>query len=152
LEISPRPGGGITQAQTRHLTPYGLAECKWQIENGMIDLQLVVPANVTAVVTLPGSNESPIEVGSGSWQWSAPYDDPDAQGALTVDDLVGDILYDKRAHEVVMAVLDEVGAPPFLKLILMNERNMPLRQGLAMMPNRETAVDMLNKALAELPQ
>jgi alpha-L-rhamnosidase len=152
LEICSHPGGGITQAQVRHLTPYGLAECQWRIENGEIHLQAVIPPNVTAVVTLPGSNESPIEVGSGTWQWSVPYDDPDAHGVFTVDDLVGDILYDKKAREVVMAVLDQVGAPPFLKRILMNERNTPLRQGLAMLPNRETAVAMLNKALAEVSE
>ncbi|MCA9964034.1 MAG: glycoside hydrolase family 78 protein [Anaerolineales bacterium] len=148
LAIAPRPGGGITQAQVRHLTPYGLAECQWQVADGQIHLQLVVPPNTTAVVTLPNTNQPPIEVGSGSWQWSAPYNDPDAQGVFTVDDLVGDILYDKQAREVVMTVLEQVSAPPFVKRILMNERNAPLSQMLGMLPQRETAVALINEGLA----
>lgn len=150
MEICPRPGGGITRAQTRYLTPYGLAECKWQIENGEINLQVVIPPNTTACVTLPGSDEPPIEVGSGNWHWSAPYDDPDAPGPYTVDDLIGDITYDKAAREAIMGVLDRVGAPVFLKRILFNERNTPLRQALSMLPNHEEAINMMNNALTDL--
>jgi len=34
IEVRPRPGGGITHATTRHITPYGLAETAWKIEAG----------------------------------------------------------------------------------------------------------------------
>jgi alpha-L-rhamnosidase len=150
LEIRPRPGGGITSAQTRHLTPYGLAECQWQIEMGTINLQVVIPPNTTALVTLPGSDKPPIEVGSGNWQWSAPYHDPDARGPFTVDDLIGDIVYDKAARDTMIDVLDRVGAPIFLRGILLNERNNPLREALHMLANYEEVVDIMNDALANL--
>src|SRR5690606_14569426 len=32
IAFQPRPGGGIRYASARHLTPYGLAECSWSIE------------------------------------------------------------------------------------------------------------------------
>jgi alpha-L-rhamnosidase len=92
LEICPRPGGGIKHAHIRHLTPYGLAESAWKIEAGKIDLDVVIPPNAIALVTLPGSGTPPIEVGSGSWHWSAPYQDPDARGPLTLDDMVTEIM------------------------------------------------------------
>jgi alpha-L-rhamnosidase len=78
MEIRPRPGGGLKHCRTTHLTPYGLAECTWKIDGGNIDLEIVIPPNTTALVTLPGSDTPPIEVGSGSWHWLAPYQDPDA--------------------------------------------------------------------------
>jgi alpha-L-rhamnosidase len=152
MEISPRPGGGITKAHTKHFTPYGLAECQWQIKNGEIDLQVVVPPNTTAVVTIPGSDEPPIEVGSGNWQWSVPYQNPEARGSYTADDLIGDVLYDKVAHDAVMDVLDRMGAPHFMRRILLSERNNPLRELFHMLPNADTAVEMMNEALAELPK
>jgi alpha-L-rhamnosidase len=150
MEICPRPGGGVTRAQTRYLTPYGLAECKWQIENGEINLQVVIPPNTTACVTLPGNDEPPIEIGSGVWHWSVPYQDPDARGPYTVDDLIGDIAFDHVARGALMGVLDRVEAPDFLKRILFNERNIPLRQALSMLPNHEETINMMNNALTDL--
>ena len=85
IEVRPRPGGGITHATTRHITPYGLAESAWKIEAGKFELDVVVPANTTALVTLPGSAD-PLEVGSGAWHWSVSYQDPDAHTTYTVDD------------------------------------------------------------------
>ncbi len=152
LQIRPRPGGSITMANTKHLTPYGLAECQWQIESGEFNLQVVIPPNTTALVTLPGSDQPAIEVGSGSWQWSLPYQDPEARGPYTMDDLIGDILYNKEGREAVLGVLDGINAPPFLRANLLNERNNTLLEMFQMLPNSETAVQMMRAALAELPE
>jgi alpha-L-rhamnosidase len=73
LEIRPRPGGGLTHAHARHITPYGMAECAWQIADGAIRVEIVVPPNTTARVVLPGKGPAPLEVGSGSYSWSYPY-------------------------------------------------------------------------------
>ena len=71
MEICPRPGGGITHAQARHLTPYGLAESAWKIEDGKFHLDVIIPPNTSALVTLPGGDTSPTEVGSGSYTFSS---------------------------------------------------------------------------------
>ena len=76
LDVRPHPGGGLTYARARHLTPYGLAECAWTIEAGQIEVVVVVPPNATASVTLPGSDAIPIEVGSGTHRWAYPYQGP----------------------------------------------------------------------------
>jgi hypothetical protein len=99
---------------------------------------------------LPGSDEPPIEIGSGVWHWSVPYQDPDARGPYTVDDLIGDIAFDHAARGALMGVLDRVEAPDFLKRILFNERNIPLRQALSMLPNHEETINMMNNALTDL--
>ena len=150
MDIYPRPGGELTHAQARHLTPYGMAKCAWEIKDGNIELDVVIPPNTTALVTLPGDDYSPIEVGSGTWHWSVPYQDPDARGPYTVDDLVGEIMSEPAARDAVFEVLERADAPRFLRFALSSERNMPLRQALHRLPNYEEVADMINAALENL--
>jgi len=149
LEIRPRPGGGISHAKVRHLTPYGMAESAWEIEAGNLTLEVVIPPNVRANVTLPGSDTA-IEVGSGSWCWLVPYEDPDARGPLTVDDLTGDILYNPKARAAILEILERLDAPHFVIGMLFGERLAPLRQSLRLLPNGDEAAEMINAALADL--
>jgi len=86
MQIYPRPGGGLTHAQTGHLTPYGMAECAWKIEDGKFHMDVIIPPNTTAIVILARSDTVPIEVGSGTWHWSVPYQDPDARDPFTSED------------------------------------------------------------------
>jgi alpha-L-rhamnosidase len=76
LSVAPLPGGGLTWARARHLTPYGSAEVDWRIEGDEFVLNIVVPAGTTADVQLPGRTAR-LEVGAGrhSWRSTLP-DDP----------------------------------------------------------------------------
>ncbi|MEI7845576.1 MAG: alpha-L-rhamnosidase C-terminal domain-containing protein [Chloroflexota bacterium] len=134
----------------RHLTPYGLAECAWKIEQGTLTLDVIIPPNTTALVSLPGSDSPAVEVGSGDWHWSFPYQDPDARESYTVDDLLGELMSDNAARDAILPVLEQAGAPGFLKAIIFNERNLRMRQVLHMLPNEAAAVALLNTALANL--
>lgn len=82
LAIAPRPGGGLNYASARHLTPYGMAECAWKIQDGNIEVKVVVPPGVTASVSLPGKEGEPLEVGTGTHRWAYAYRDPNAQKPL----------------------------------------------------------------------
>jgi len=63
MVIAPRPGGGISFAKTSLMTPYGEAATDWHVDGGKFVLNVTVPHNATAGVTLPdGVN---YEVGSG---------------------------------------------------------------------------------------
>lgn len=73
IKIQPYPAVGLSHARSRHLTPYGMAECAWQIESGKLTLDIMVPPNTTAQVFLPGSELQPIEVGSGKYGWEIPF-------------------------------------------------------------------------------
>ena len=149
IRIAPRPSAGLTHAEARHLTPYGIAELNWKIESDQFHLDVIIPPNTTAEVILPGS-DTPIEIGSGKWRWSARYQDPDARGAFTVDDLVGDIIYDVNARDILKDTLLQVGAPGFIIGMLLNERNSQLCTELLMLPNHEETVKLLNEAFANL--
>lgn len=147
MEVHPRPGGGLTHCRTTHLTPYGLAECTWKIEAGKIDLVVVIPPNTTALVTLPGRNAIPIEVGSGSWNWTAPYQDPDASAPFTVDDVVGEIMTDDAARAAIFEIIAHTDGAGFLANILNNEKNLTLRQVLGMIPNSEGLLAKISEVI-----
>jgi len=76
LDVRPQPGGSLTSAHARHMTPYGLAECAWTIEAEHIEVMVVIPPNTTATVILPGGYGTSIAVGSGTHRWAYPYQKP----------------------------------------------------------------------------
>jgi alpha-L-rhamnosidase len=63
FEVRPQPGGGITEASTRHISPFGPIETAWSIRDGSMELDVLVPPGTTATVVLPG--EEPHGVGPG---------------------------------------------------------------------------------------
>jgi alpha-L-rhamnosidase len=150
MELRPRPGGGLTHCQVKHLTPYGLAISAWKIEAGKFELEAIVPPNTTALVTLPGSDTAPIEVGSGAWHWSTAYPAPAAHAPYTVDDLTGELLADRVARETVLTALERAGVPSFFRDILFNERSLSVRQALRLTPNYAHTLTMVREALAHL--
>ncbi len=53
ITIAPQPGGKLTQATAELKTIYGPAKSAWKTENGILKLDVVIPANTTATITLP---------------------------------------------------------------------------------------------------
>ena len=54
-------------------TPYGFASSEWMVQDGSLTVEAIVPPNTTALVRLPGSSED-LHVGSGSHQWTVPFE------------------------------------------------------------------------------
>ena len=73
FRIAPQPGGALSSASSRLVTPYGLASSKWVVEDGSLTVEAIVPPNTTALVRLPGSSED-LQVGSGSHRWTVPFE------------------------------------------------------------------------------
>jgi alpha-L-rhamnosidase len=70
FEVRPQPGGGITWATTRHVSPYGPIEVSWRLAGGSMELELLVPGGTTATVVVPGGE--PRGVSPGRHRWTAP--------------------------------------------------------------------------------
>lgn len=69
IKVQPIPGGGITSAESRYISPYGEINAKWAIRADKFHLDLVVPPNSHALVTLPNTNKT-VKVGSGAHQFT----------------------------------------------------------------------------------
>jgi alpha-L-rhamnosidase len=93
--FAPHPGGGLKNADATFHSLYGMIKSSWKIEDNKLVYDVIVPANTTATVTLPGAQADQvilngkvikeginqldkgvlIELGSGSYQFSYPYSD-----------------------------------------------------------------------------
>jgi alpha-L-rhamnosidase len=106
IEIRPHPGGGITSARARHRTPYGMAECAWEIADGQIIVNVVVPSNTTASVTLPSGDGQPIEVGAGIHHWAIPYQEPRVvRPPLSLDSTLSEVTADPATWAITQATI-----------------------------------------------
>ncbi|HTX27933.1 MAG TPA: family 78 glycoside hydrolase catalytic domain [Streptosporangiaceae bacterium] len=72
FEVRPQPGGGITWATTRHVSPYGPIEVSWRLAGASMELDVLVPGGTTATVFLPGEAPRPVSPGRYRWTGSAP--------------------------------------------------------------------------------
>jgi alpha-L-rhamnosidase len=72
FEVRPRPGGGLTSAMTRHISPYGPIEVSWRLRGRSAELDVLVPAGTTATVVLPGEDPRDVRPGLHHWTGAAP--------------------------------------------------------------------------------
>jgi len=152
MTIHPLPGGRLTHAKASHLTPYGLAAVAWQIEGGQFSLDVTLPPNTSAMVTLPGTQQEPVEVGSGLHHWTYAYANPDAHAPLSVENTIGEIMRDPEAWKAVLGAVKRVTqGRGFLLRGLASDPSLPLRLALSRGPRVNPAVlGEVEKALAAL--
>src|SRR5579859_7830675 len=143
----PRPGGGLTHAEARLRTPYGLARCAWTIAAGAITVEVTVPPNGAADVYLPGQAAEPLAIGSGQYQWSYPYQPNHIQPALlSLDSALEAIVEDADAYQAVMHIIRRHN-PEFADR-LNGPTGISLRQIVMLNPQPDELLSRLETALA----
>lgn len=68
--IAPKPGGHFTHAHAAYDSVFGRVESGWRIEEGNILFEVVIPANCTAEIRLPGRD--PESVSAGAYTLECP--------------------------------------------------------------------------------
>ena len=53
--IQPHPDGRLTYAKASYESNYGTISSAWKIKDGNIFLDVIIPANTTATITLPSA-------------------------------------------------------------------------------------------------
>jgi len=154
LAIWPHPGGGLTHARARHGTPYGLAESRWTIEAGQIEVVVVVPPNAEATVTLPGSTAEPIEIGAGTHRWSYPYHVKHVPHPRSLDSTISEFIDDPEAWTTVLTTMrrhmPQLSSHMDVGIIMQGDSDMTLGQILSILPHAEELRAALEAALATL--
>ncbi|AQX15320.1 alpha-L-rhamnosidase [Tessaracoccus lapidicaptus] len=87
IRIAPRPGGGLSHASARHLSPFGEIQVGWRRDGDSVLVSASVPPGVTAEVDLPGVSA---KVGSGRHEWRVEWPEPEHGSPATVRDLMDD--------------------------------------------------------------
>lgn len=63
IRVAPALDCGLTSASVSEETPYGRAEVAWELAGGQAIIHATIPANTTAVVCLPGKEDTEVESG-----------------------------------------------------------------------------------------
>lgn len=61
--LHPQPGGGLTHASAEYNSVRGLISSSWKLDDGQFTLSITVPANTTATVFIPSTDEASITEG-----------------------------------------------------------------------------------------
>lgn len=84
--VAPRPGGTLTSAKIWHVSPYGRIVLEWAIVESKLRVQVAVPPNCSAVVSLPGTEEGKEEeIGSGHREYEVEWKDDSAWPPQSID-------------------------------------------------------------------
>ena len=61
--VAPRPGGGLTHASASLRSRYGDVSVSWRLDDGDLRVDVSLPPNTAATVSLP--DREPVRLGSG---------------------------------------------------------------------------------------
>ncbi len=153
LEVLPQPGGGLTSARARHVTPYGLAECAWKIEAERIEVTVVVPPNTTASITLPGSAGAPIELGSGTHHWAYPYQML-SHLPRSLDSTLDEFIDDPEAWNAIVRTIRQqlsgLAGHIDISMLMLQNSTMTLEHMLSLLPQADQLRPALESTLIAL--
>jgi alpha-L-rhamnosidase len=65
IVLSPHPGGGLTEAQAVYQSSRGKIRSAWRLLEGQMTYGVIVPANSTATVRLPGAVKAEVRENNG---------------------------------------------------------------------------------------
>lgn len=80
--IAPRPGGGLTHAAASVETPHGKAASSWRIADGELHVDVEVPANTEADVSLPAPAIAAVTEGGRALAQVGAISGPRADGGF----------------------------------------------------------------------
>lgn len=64
IRFAPRPGGGLTSASARHLTPFGEAAISWTRRGQELEVSMTVPIGTRASFEIPGRDAEDLAPGT----------------------------------------------------------------------------------------
>ncbi|WP_022899935.1 glycoside hydrolase family 78 protein [Humibacter albus] len=74
VRFAPRPGGGLTSASARHLSPYGEIAIAWRLNDQTFEVDVTVPVGVEAILDLAEHDPEPLAPGEHHRSVARPAD------------------------------------------------------------------------------
>ncbi|PYE51013.1 glycoside hydrolase family 78 protein [Deinococcus yavapaiensis] len=152
LDVRPLIGGGFTFARARHVTPYGEARVAWRVHDGQVELDVVVPPNTTARVTLPATGNV-LDVGSGHHTWTQAVPSNADRPVLSLDSDLDALLSVPGAYDAVRDLVARHSADhvdPFKRALRSSIVGANLRRAVWGVPHRDALLEKLTAALDAL--
>lgn len=87
--ISPKPGGGLTNARAALDSMYGKIESEWEVAGGLFNLRVVVPHNTRATVRLPKAKIDEVSLNGESLEGLEQYSSRQDGNSVVIEVLSG---------------------------------------------------------------
>lgn len=142
--VSPRFMKGITHAEMSYDSVYGKIGIAWRCENGKITVDLTVPANTAALLTLP-EKESTLELGSGTWHYEYETDTRLEQDRYTMEIPLRVMMEHPAAKPLLQQYMPEMLDNPMIEYVINN----PISSMLSYAPQAKPLYEMILKAMNE---
>ena len=142
---------GITWVELAYESVYGKIAIAWRCENGTITVDVTVPANTTAELTLPERGET-LTLGSGSYHYQYPTDTRLEQDRYTLETPLHTVMEHPVAREIFRQQVPQLLENPMMGYVM----NEPLGALLAYTPEIkplfEAVIAAMNQADKEETQ
>ncbi|MBR0041123.1 MAG: family 78 glycoside hydrolase catalytic domain [Oscillospiraceae bacterium] len=142
--VAPQFVKGITRAALRYESVYGEIAIAWRCEQGTIAVDLTVPANTSAHLTLPERNET-IELGSGSYHYEYASETCLEQDRYTPETLLHVMLEHPAAEPLIRQTMPQMLDNPMIEYV----KNEPISALLAYAPEAKPLYEMILKVMNE---
>ncbi len=111
--IEPRPVIGVSAFKYTYETVYGRIICDFTCQNGMVEANIKVPVNTTAVISLPDMKK--IEVGSGEYKYRYPTTQTYEIKKYNEDSILNELRAHEKAEEIFMKEAPELANSGFVR-------------------------------------
>ena len=116
IGIAPVLTHRMTEVSASLETVYGTVKSEWSCKDGRITVRLHIPANTTAVVSLPEQADE-ITLGSGCYEYSYSTETELDRKYFTEASTFGEILDDEYGRGILLRYMPEVENSPMLHFI-----------------------------------
>ena len=142
--VNPQFIKGITSAKLSYESVYGTIGIAWKCEKGMITVDLEVPVNTTALLSLP-EKDGTIELGSGNYHYEYETETRLEQDRYTLETLLRVMLDHPAARPVIMQYMPDMLSNPMIEYV----REEPISSLLAYAPEAKPLYEMILKIMNE---
>ncbi len=142
--VSPGFIKGITHAELSYESVYGTIKTAWRCEKGVITVDLTVPANTTALLTLPEKDET-LTLGSGNYHYEYATETRLEQDRYTLETLLRVMLEHPAAQPMIRQYMPQMLENPMIQYVM----GEPISSLLTYSPEAKPLYEMILKAMNE---
>ena len=140
--VAPQFIQGITHAELSYDSVYGKIAVAWRCEKGTITVDVTVPVNTTAEVTLP-EKEGVLVLGSGTYHYEYATATSLEQGRYTLETLLHVMLEHPAARPILEQYMPQMLDNPMIEYV----KNEPISALLAYAAEAKPLYEMVLKAM-----
>jgi len=140
--VAPRFIKGITWVKLRFESVYGTIRADWRCEDGKITVDVTVPANTTALVTLP-EREDALELGSGSYHYEYATETCLELDRYTMETPLRVMLEHPAAQDAIRQYMPDMLENPMIQYVV----NEPISSLLAYSPEAKPLYETILRAM-----